>query len=147
MTTTAYAGPGFLLDYEDPDVPGLFIHVLQCRDIDGPSETTDFVDITNQDSTGGFKEKTPTLQDGGQLSVEIVGDPGEATQRDVADLKHNKIFTRWRIRYPGDVEWVTVFGAYVRQWGFKYAYAGIFTRQLGLEISGPVDEVAPGSGS
>src|SRR6266849_2425710 len=138
MATVAVAGPGFLLDYEDPDVPGTFIHVLQCRDIDGPTESTDFVDITNQDSTGGFKEKIPTLQDGGQVTVEVVGNPDEATQRDVADLKHNKILTRWRIRYPGTVEWVTVFSAYVRTWGFKYAYAGLFTRQLGLEVTGPV---------
>lgn len=65
----------------------------------------------------------------------------------MADLKHNKVRTNWRIRYPGGVEWVTVFPAIVTGWGFKYAYAGLFTRQLKLRVVGPVEEVAPGSGS
>lgn len=147
MTTTAYAGPGFLLDYEDPDVPGTFIHVLQCRDIDGPTETTDIIETTNQDSEGGFKEFLPTLQDGGTVTVEVVGNPAEATQRDVADLKHNRVRTRWRVRYPGDVEWVIVFPAIVTGWGYKYPFAGLFTRSLTLRVVGPIDEVAPGSGS
>lgn len=147
--TVAFAGPGFLLDYEDPDVPGSFIHVLQCRDIDGPNETTDVIDITNQDSEGGFKEFLPTLQDGGTVTVEVVGDPAQATQRDVADLKHNRVRTRWRIRYPEDSgsTWVTVFPAIVTGWGFRYPYAGLFTRNLTLRVVGPIEEVAPGSGS
>lgn len=152
MPTNAYAGPGFQLSYEDPDVPGVFIPVAQCRDIDGPEETTEFVDITNQDSSGGFRERAPTLQDGGTVTFDVVGDPGAASQRALADLKHNKIRTRWRVTYPestqGDDDgWVTLFAAYVSGWKFSYPYGDVFTRTVTLQVDGPVEEVAPGSGS
>lgn len=146
MATTAYAGPGFLLDFEDPDVANSFIHVLQCRDIDGPSETTDIFDVTNQDSSGGFKEYVATLQDGGEVKVEIIANPADSTQRAVLDLKHNRVNTRWRVREL-TTGWVVVFPAIVTGWGYKFPYAGAETRSLTLRVVGPVDEVAHGSGS
>ena len=146
MATTAYVGPGFLLDYEDPDVPDSFIHLIQARDITGPTETTDFVDVTNQDSPDGFKEKRPSLQDGGDVTAELVADPAAASQRAVLDLKHTQTRTRWRI-VEKDSGWTVVFAAYVSDFGYSFPYSNVSTRSLKLVVDGPVDEVAAGSGS
>lgn len=144
--TTAYVGPGFLLDYEDPDVPNSFIHLVQARDISGPEETTDFVDVTNQDSEGGYKEKRPSLQDGGTLTAELVANPAAASQRAIAELKQSQTRTRWRIRIK-DSGWTVVFAAYVSKFGYAFPYTATHTRSLELVIDGPVSEVAAGSGS
>lgn len=147
MTTTAMVGPGFLIDFEDPDVPNSFIHLVQARDINGPTETTTIVDVTNQDSPDNFTEKRPSLQDGGTVTADLVANPAASSQRAILDLKHTRTRTRWRI-VELDTGWVVVFGAYVTGFGYTFPYQGApATRSLTLTVDGPVEEVAPGSGS
>lgn len=48
--------------------------IPQATVLNAPSITQDFDDITNHDSSGGFKEKAATLRDGGSLAIEVVWD-------------------------------------------------------------------------
>src|SRR5690242_18598641 len=94
----AIVGPGFEFDYEDPDTPGTWVHVGEALDFTGPTETTETVDVTNQDSTGGFREKRPSLQDGGTVSFPMNLVPGDTGQQNLADLKHDRLIVNCRIK-------------------------------------------------
>jgi predicted secreted protein len=141
MASTAIVGPGFSLDYEDPDNPGDWIHVGQAQAISGPSESTDEIEITNQDSEGGFKEFVATLQDGGTVTFPVVGAPGDQGQDDLAALKHDRETVRWRIQFPEDENGVVYglfFNGFVNQLGNEFPTAGFWARQTGIRVSGPV---------
>lgn len=141
MPSTAVVGPGFSLDYEDPETPGSWTHVGQAQAIDGPSETTDEIEITNQDSEGGFKEFVATLQDGGTVSFPVVGNPADEGQDALATLKHDRTTVRWRIEFPEDADGVVYglfFRGFVNQLGNAFAVAGFWARQTGIRVTGPV---------
>ena len=141
MTTHAHVGPGFLLDYEDPETPASWIHVGQVRDIDGPSETTEEFDITNQDSTGGFRELVATLQDGGTVSFDVVGSGGDEGQIDLAELKHDRLTVNWRIQFPEDTDgivYVLYFAGFINQLGNSFTLAGAWMRATQIRVTGPV---------
>lgn len=52
----------------------LFEAVPQATVLNAPQIVQDFDDITNHDSSGGFKEKAATLRDGGDLQFEVLWD-------------------------------------------------------------------------
>ena len=52
----------------------LYEAVPQATVLNAPSITQDFDEITNHDSSGGFKEFAATLRDGGSLSFEVIWD-------------------------------------------------------------------------
>jgi len=48
--------------------------VPQATVLNAPAITQDFDDITNHDSSGGYKEYVATLRDGGELGIELLWD-------------------------------------------------------------------------
>jgi hypothetical protein len=143
LVTTAVVGPGFLLDYENPDTPGDWIHVGQVRDIDGPSESTEEFDITNQDSEGGFRELVATLQDGGTVSFDVVGNPDDTGQQGFVALKHARTTVNWRIQHPENADgevWGQFFPGFVNQLGNARTLAGAWIRNCQIRVVGPVVE-------
>lgn len=140
MVTKAHVGPGFLLDYRDPDT-SQWVHVGQVRDIDGPSETTDEFEITNQDSEGGYKEFVATLQDGGSVSFDVVADGGDEGQQALADLKHARTTVDWRIQMPEDSDEIVYglfFPGFINQFGNSFPLAGAWVRSCQIRVVGPV---------
>ena len=135
----AIAGPGALLDYEDPTTPGTWIHVGEVKDINGPTESTDEVEVTNQDSVGGFKEFRATLQDGGTVTFDTNFVPGNTGQQNLNALKHARTIVPWRIMIA-DSGYATYFSGFINNLGRAYPFGGVFTRSVGIRVSGPVSE-------
>lgn len=48
-----------------------FTAVAEVRNITGPGMTRDFIDVTNLDSTGGFREFITGFRDGGELTFSM----------------------------------------------------------------------------
>lgn len=138
--TTAIVG-GFLLSYES-DTPGTWVHVTQIGDMNGPSEVTEEVDITNQDSDGGFKEIAPTLQDGGTITFDLIGNPADAGQVAFAAIKHARTVKAWKIVFPEDADGVVYgifFDGFINALGNTFpAWKDVWRRSSGIRVTGPI---------
>lgn len=58
-----------------------FTAIAEVKSINGPNLTRGTVDVTNLDSTGGYKEFIPGFRDGGEISLDM-----NFTQAGYADL-------------------------------------------------------------
>lgn len=132
----ATPGPGFLLDY---DAGSGWIHVGEVKDINGPTESTDEVDVTNQDSTGAFKEFIATLQDGGTVTFDMHLIPDDPGQVDLIDLKHARTIVDWRI-VMADTGFNKLFSGFINTFNHSFPVAGVMTGSMGIRVSGPVDQ-------
>lgn len=136
-TSQAIPGPGFLIDYEDNVTPGIWHHVIEVEDITGPSETTDTIDVTNQDSDGGYKEYFATLQDGGQVTFPSHFIPADSAQQAMLTHKHNKDKLNWRIRV-GTSGYAVYFAALITNLGYAFPRGGVAGLNVTLKVTGPV---------
>ena len=136
-TSQAIPGPGFLIDYEDPLTPGSWQHVLEAEDINGPAETTDTIEVTNQDSDGGYKEYFATLQDGGEVTFQSHYLPGNAIQEAMLTLKHDREVLNWRIRIT-DTGFAVFFTAIITNLGYSFPRGGVAGLAVTLKVTGPV---------
>lgn len=136
-TSQAIAGPGFLIDYEDPTDSGIWKHVIEVEDITGPSETTDTIEVTNQDSDGGYKEYFSTLQDGGTVTFPSHFIPSDTDQQAMLTHKHNRDTLNWRIRLA-DSGYAVFFAALITNLGFAFPRGGVAGMNVTLKVTGPV---------
>jgi len=126
----AIVGPGFLIDYFDSGTD--WVHVGEVKSITGPTETTDETDVTNQDSTGAFKEFKATLQDGGTVTADMHLLPGDAGQADLSDLKHARTIVPWRVRIPSTPESAIYFDGFINNLGFTFPLDAAAMRSFGF---------------
>ncbi len=141
MVTHAHIGPGFLLDYENPDTPADWVHVGQVTTMDGPGEATDEFEVTNQDSEGAFREFVPTLQDGGNVTFDVIGNISDEGQTALAELKHDRAVLNWRILFPEDsdgIVGVVYFTGFLNNLGNTFPLDGAWTRSTSIRVTGPV---------
>lgn len=54
--------------------------IAQVRDIGGPGVSMDTIDVTTHDSTDAWREFIAGLKDGGEVSLDLVYDPDNASQ-------------------------------------------------------------------
>ena len=64
----------------DGATPEVFTAVAEVKDIDGPSITRDSIEVTNQDSDDGWREKIPGWRDGDTITVQANWLPSDSTQ-------------------------------------------------------------------
>lgn len=142
-TSQAIIGPGFLVDYENPNTPGDWVHVIEVGDITGPAETTEVVDVTNQDSTGAYREKRATLQDGGTVTFPSHFIPSDNDQAAMIALKQSRTLLNWRIKM-GTTDYYVFFGGIITGFNFGFLLAGVASMNVTITVSGAVSS---GTGS
>lgn len=140
----AIPGPGFLISFEDPDSPGTWHKVTEVGDIDGPSQTRDTVEVTNQDSDGGYKEYKTTLKDGGTVTYPMNAVPGDTAQSKLDDLYENGDLTGWHIK-EGDTGFYVHFKGLVTNLSRTYPVGNVMKRNVTIKVSGRVTENEVGS--
>lgn len=64
----AIAGVGAAFKRSDMASSPAFTAIAEVRNITGPGMTRDFIDVTNLDSTGGYREFIGGFRDGGELT-------------------------------------------------------------------------------
>lgn len=136
-TSQAIPGPGFLIDYESVTTPGFWHHVLEVEDITGPAETTDTIEVTNQDSDGGYKEYFATLQDGGTVTFPSHYLPGNADQEAMLVHKHNRTKLNWRIRVS-TTGYAVYFSGLITNLGYSFPRGGVAGLNVTIKVTGPV---------
>jgi predicted secreted protein len=140
-----YIGYGTRLEYQDGSNWTL---VGKVSDINGPSMSRDTVDITHQQSSGGYKQFLAGLADGGEVTFTINLDPTDSTHNQTAGLL--SLFSEttarnWRIITPvgtgtaGQYHAYT-FSALVTGFEMKFPVEDKISADVTLKVAGAVTQ-------
>lgn len=77
---------GTLFQRGDGGTPEQFVTIANVTSISGPTRTRETLDVTAHNSPDGWREFIGGLKDGGEVSLEINYDPGEASHDLDADF-------------------------------------------------------------
>jgi predicted secreted protein len=95
-----------------PYSPETFTQLAEVQTIQRSGSKSDLVDVTNMQSTGGYREKLATLRDGGEVSFTANYIPDDTTQISLQTLFDDATLRNWEIVLPqGKGQWN--FAAYV----------------------------------
>jgi predicted secreted protein len=116
---TKYCAFGTQLKMGDGADPEVFATVANVRSIGGPGLEKDVVDTTAHDSPGGWEEVCASIKRSGEVSLEILYDPADATHDDATGLlsKFNTQVGTWQIIWPDDDSTPWAFDGFVK--GFE----------------------------
>ena len=67
----AVAGVGTAFKRENDGSSGVFTAIAEINSITGPGMARDFIDVTNLDSTGGYREFIGGFRDGGNVTLNM----------------------------------------------------------------------------
>lgn len=144
--TVAISGPGFLLQLGSAaGDAGTFATVAEVKDISGPAVSLDVIDVTNQDSPGGFEEIIPSIRRAGDVDFDVNYDPTNATHDDTAGmmfLAKNKTKRGYRLQLQDTDDEYIKFDAYVVNFMIKAPVAGVLTATVKLRVTGQIALVA-----
>lgn len=124
----AVFGLGTQLQVGDGESPENFTTICEVRSLDGPTLTTDILDVTNHCSQGGVREFKAGLIDPGEISFEMAYVPGDPAHEQLLSDQVARRIRNYRIVWPVNI----------RTFGFQ----GIIT---GLPFTFPIDEVVTAS--
>lgn len=139
--TNAISGPGFLLQVNDAAAgnSGNFTTVAEVKDITGPAVSLDVLDVTNQDSPGGFEEIIPSIRRAGDVDFDVNFDPASGTHDGTTGLLYlakNKLKRGWRLLLNDPDDTYIAFDAYVVNFQMKAPVAGVLAATTKLRVTG-----------
>ncbi len=120
---------------------GSYTDIPEIIDIDGPSLSTDFIDVTNLSSPGAHKEFIPSLHDPGEVRLTANWVPQHASQSPVSGFladKNNRTKRWYRISWPDTGTTVVEFEAYVQDYSTSTRTGDKCSANMTLKITGPL---------
>src|SRR5882724_4187743 len=105
----AFAPIGSILQYGNDDAvaspltPETFSPLAEIQHIQRTGSKADLVDVTNMQSTGGYREHLPTLRDAGDVSFSGNYIPGDTSQTELQTLFDDATLRNWQIVLPNDL--------------------------------------------
>ncbi len=139
--SNAVSGPGWLLQHSAHGA-GVYTTMSEVRDISGPEQMAEKVEVTNQSSPNNYKEWLPTLLDGGPVTFTCNYIPGDPTQDSVTGMLsflQSRGIQDWKIVPPSpNAAHTVLFTAYVTKWTPKYPFGKEATLDIELTATGPV---------
>src|SRR5262247_3859242 len=78
-------------------------HIAEVTSISGPTMTSDLIDVTSQESSGGFREKIIGLTDPGELSFDIFFNqtiPSHDAAAGLLFIFSNKVSRYFQLKLP-----------------------------------------------
>ncbi len=122
MATAATLGLGTLIKKGDGASPEVFTAIAEVGTITGPSQSSEFVDVTNQDSTA--REFIAGLIDPGEISFSVNYIPDNTTHKAILTDFQDKSIDQYELLFPtGDA---------TDKWSFAAAVTG-------AEVTAPID--------
>lgn len=106
MASSSFWAYGSKFQIGNGGSPETFADVAEIIDITPPNMERDDIDVTNQQSTDGWKEFLPGWRDGGEVSFDCNWLPNDSTQDEISGLvKSFNTDTRqnFRVVLPGSV--------------------------------------------
>lgn len=138
--SNAFWSYGSKLQLGDGATPEVFATIAEVIDITPPPLSRDTIDVTNQDSANGWREKLPGFRDGGEVTFKCNWIPTNATQDQTTGILStfdDELVHNWKIILPDATTEVT-FGGFLT--GFEPDLPLEEQGQLSVTItvSGPV---------
>jgi predicted secreted protein len=115
----------------------VFTTIANVTTIGGPERTRETIDVTAHDSPDGWMEFIGSLKNGGEVTLEINYDPGNATHDldddfEVRDPKNYQI-----VLLPGEADEHTwAFAGIMTQLGDEFPYDDKMARNMTVKITG-----------
>jgi predicted secreted protein len=138
--TNAIGGPGFLLQLGSvAGDGGTFTTLGEVKDITGPAVSLDVIDVTNQDSPGGYEEIIPSIRRAGEVTFDVNFNPADGTHdatTGLVFLANNKTKRGWRLWMQDEDDSYWAFDAYVTGLQMKAPVAGVLAATTTLRITG-----------
>lgn len=112
--------------------------VVGVNSISGPGLQADVIDVTSHDSTAAYEEAVVGILRTGEVTIEIVYDPNEATHKYASGgLLYDfaqRTATTYSIAFPGSVTWS--FSAFVTGFEPSAPVDGALTASITLKLTG-----------
>lgn len=116
------------------------VEVAQVQSISGPGLALDTEDVTSHDSPGGWEEVVGTILRSGEISLDIVYDPQNATHKYATNgLLHDLVSrtpTTYTLTFPDSTSWS--FSALVVGFEPSAPVEGALTASVTLKLTGSV---------
>ena len=110
------------------------VEVAQVQSISGPGLALDTEDVTSHDSPGGWEEVVGTILRSGEISLDIVYDPGELTHTSLISALESKTLSAFDLKFTDGTMWE--FNAYVIGFEPTAPVEGALTASVTLKIDG-----------
>jgi predicted secreted protein len=112
MAVAPKAALGTLIARGNGASPETYDTLLKARNIQGPGQTVDFVDVTSH-SSSGYREVLPSFKNSGECSFELLYDSADLEHAGVFDDYEAKTLRKWKITYTDTGAEIHTFSAYV----------------------------------
>ena len=114
--------------------------VAQVQNISGPGLSLDTEDVTSHDSPSGWEEVVGTILRSGEISLDLVYDPGAATHKNASggllyDMTH-RTATTFSLVFPSSPTVTWSFSAFVTGFEPSAPHDGALTAAVKLKITG-----------
>lgn len=136
--TTAYWAYGTLLQREDPSNPGTYQTVTGCRDIEGPAEERELIDIFNHSSPSGREEFIAGRKNTGTVSTRLIYNPGDTIHQGVRADYEGGTTRNWRLVLTDASNAVIAFAAFVQKFGFMEPVNNVLEINFALKVTGDI---------
>ena len=139
--TSATSGFGTLLKEGDGGSPEAFTAIAEVRSLSGPSSTMSPIDVTNHQSTSGWREFVAGLLDGGQVTLDINYLPANATHNastGFLNTYENKTSRNFLLRFPDAAGTTWAFKGFFDSVSPTAPIDGALTASVSIKITGVV---------
>jgi len=114
--------------------------IAQVKSISGPSLSADTEDVTSHDSVNAWEEVVVTILRSGEVTLDIVYDPADATHKDAANGLLNDLqgraSTTYTLVFPDAASTEWSFSAYVTAFEPDAPVDGALTASVTLKATG-----------
>ncbi len=138
MATSAFSSHGTLLKIHDGS--STYTTIAEVLDISGPGLSVSVEETTNHDS-GGWRERTPTLKDGGEVTFDI-NYYSAATQDQLETDMGNLTKRLFQVVFPLPASGTDTrgFSAYITGFEPSAPVEGVLKASVTLSITGAVSK-------
>lgn len=136
MATAGQLGFGSTLKVGDGASPEVFTALAEARTIGMNTFEQEFADATSMDSTGGFRERIPTLKSASTVDVELIGT--SANMAALAAMATTNTLKNFQIVIPAPISKTFLFAGYLANWGMEIPVDDLISVSASFQISGPV---------
>lgn len=117
---------------------GSFAVIANVSDLSGPSRAREAIEVTAHDSPDQYREFVKGLKDGGEVTITINYDPGNATHADLdADFEEDDLRDYQVIVLPGEADEHTwQFSGLITSIGDEFPVDDRMEREVTFKVSG-----------
>ena len=111
----AILGYGTLLERGDGATPEVFVPIAEVLDINGPSRSREFEDVSHMQSPAGYDESLPKMKRGGEVKFDLHFLPFHPSQEALNDDYETGKRSNYRIVWPFTPPVTGSFAAFVQE--------------------------------